>query len=757
MPSAKFSKAITYILNSGEIDRDLKHDIACRLIGESLQVASVSMLMYDAVEDKICCKGSYLAPKAISKFSCPNQILDDIIENISVYEYFDSDVLLGGYSHELKYFQESLFSTNPSFVTQDLFEKCASNWKAEKYRLCYKSYRKACDAETYAIDRTTISGSYFRDLTLRDEFVSDICMKCMVEGPQDEKKYFEVWDSLEISLPKTRVYFVGIPLFANGRYVGILRMTVVEGENGKFDDLYKFVRENGFGKDKKSLNELAERLQNFAQLTSLHLKSNYYIEGYRKLGNIKISEGYLAVNEVELSPDINDICNILATTINCHGIVMRITNDVERISNPPIRGLSSSVDVYLNYIQNAENGEFSNDIANLFTKNDKRAIKAISFALNETSSNNFKIHEYWYDTYPAKDGEAELKLRQALAPDPAIFSDFTPEYIEFLTQSKMSRFVVVPLEFVKAGYIIMINTLNRTFTLSDIEMVLLASKRIGSEVKLLNNISEVKQSEKMNGMINGLQFVAHQVGQLLRSASDKIAEIIYHKRVLEKRDFSEITADDIANVGQIVEKIRLLSFLINQCQKQNLRNRRIQDIAADRLKIERTAIPDFWRYLRNKCLDLDAFAKMEKGIHVWLQNSEEKNVKVETDEGLLSELIYNLLDNAVKYSFEAKEMRSKGVQFDNLNYKSDGNILVKYSVSYSDIILEITNWGIPIPKNEKNSIFRLFYRGSNATHISGSGMGLFLVKKITEAMKGTVEVISQPSKNMTTFKIVINR
>jgi signal transduction histidine kinase len=73
------------------------------------------------------------------------------------------------------------------------------------------------------------------------------------------------------------------------------------------------------------------------------------------------------------------------------------------------------------------------------------------------------------------------------------------------------------------------------------------------------------------------------------------------------------------------------------------------------------------------------------------------------------------------------------------------------------LTLEVTNWGISIPKNEKDSIFGLFYRGTNAIHISGSGMGLFLVKKITEVLSGSIEAITQPSKNMVTFKVVIKR
>jgi hypothetical protein len=62
MPSANFSIDITSIFNNSQLSDDLKHDVRCRLVCENLGVSSVFMLIYNAVEDKLKCRASYIIP-----------------------------------------------------------------------------------------------------------------------------------------------------------------------------------------------------------------------------------------------------------------------------------------------------------------------------------------------------------------------------------------------------------------------------------------------------------------------------------------------------------------------------------------------------------------------------------------------------------------------------------------------------------------------------------------------------------------------
>jgi len=100
------------------------------------------------------------------------------------------------------------------------------------------------------------------------------------------------------------------------------------------------------------------------------------------------------------------------------------------------------------------------------------------------------------------------------------------------------------------------------------------------------------------------------------------------------------------------------------------------------------------------------------------------------DRDAIAQAILNLLDNAIKYSGEIKEI----------------SIEVKTRDSYLNI--EIEDRGLGIPRSEKTKIFEKFYRvGNGLVHdVKGSGLGLSLVKHIIEAHKGKISVESEVGK-----------
>ncbi|WP_343315402.1 sensor histidine kinase [Brucella sp. BE17] len=101
-------------------------------------------------------------------------------------------------------------------------------------------------------------------------------------------------------------------------------------------------------------------------------------------------------------------------------------------------------------------------------------------------------------------------------------------------------------------------------------------------------------------------------------------------------------------------------------------------------------------------------------------------VKINADSGMLDLAIINLLDNAVKYS------------------ASRGAITLSLSLREPHVMIEVSDTGPGIPSEELPYIFDKLMRGSNAETIEGSGLGLFLVAKITEIHGGAVEAESSP-------------
>jgi len=106
-----------------------------------------------------------------------------------------------------------------------------------------------------------------------------------------------------------------------------------------------------------------------------------------------------------------------------------------------------------------------------------------------------------------------------------------------------------------------------------------------------------------------------------------------------------------------------------------------------------------------------------------------KTIKSDTE--LLYQVFENLLSNAVKYSKE------KG--------------LVEFNVKVMDGVMEaeIKDNGIGIPEKEQSQLFDRFFRAKNVGITEGSGLGLSIVKKCVDVLKGEISVDSKAGKGST--------
>ena len=100
---------------------------------------------------------------------------------------------------------------------------------------------------------------------------------------------------------------------------------------------------------------------------------------------------------------------------------------------------------------------------------------------------------------------------------------------------------------------------------------------------------------------------------------------------------------------------------------------------------------------------------------------------------LLSELIMNLMDNAVKYNLE------------------NGQITVSLSKSDDQVALTVSDTGIGIPEEKQERIFERFYRAEESRNkaTGGSGLGLSICKHIVEKHKGTLHISSKEGEGAT--------
>jgi signal transduction histidine kinase len=106
------------------------------------------------------------------------------------------------------------------------------------------------------------------------------------------------------------------------------------------------------------------------------------------------------------------------------------------------------------------------------------------------------------------------------------------------------------------------------------------------------------------------------------------------------------------------------------------------------------------------------------------------------DPAKLQQVIYNLIDNAIKYT------------------PNGGKIRVSLEQVGRDAVLKIADNGMGIPKADQPHVFDRFYRvdKARARDTGGTGLGLSIVQQIVRLHGGSITVQSEPDKG-TTFII----
>ena len=113
--------------------------------------------------------------------------------------------------------------------------------------------------------------------------------------------------------------------------------------------------------------------------------------------------------------------------------------------------------------------------------------------------------------------------------------------------------------------------------------------------------------------------------------------------------------------------------------------------------------------------------------------TELENVSVNGIEQLLSGVVYNLTDNAIKYNHPG------------------GTVTIRLSARGEQAILQVADTGIGIPEESRERIFERFYRvdKSRSKEVGGTGLGLSIVKHAVMIHRGTIHVDSTLGKGTT--------
>ena len=124
---------------------------------------------------------------------------------------------------------------------------------------------------------------------------------------------------------------------------------------------------------------------------------------------------------------------------------------------------------------------------------------------------------------------------------------------------------------------------------------------------------------------------------------------------------------------------------------------------------------------------------------------------VRTDGAKLKHILNNLIDNALKFTKSGEVKISAGISSAPLLAGSPAGGQVGGGARVCYVEFEVADTGVGIPDNALPFIFEKFHQvdSSETRPFGGVGMGLYIVKKFTELLAGTIEVASAPGKGST--------
>jgi two-component system sensor histidine kinase ResE len=117
--------------------------------------------------------------------------------------------------------------------------------------------------------------------------------------------------------------------------------------------------------------------------------------------------------------------------------------------------------------------------------------------------------------------------------------------------------------------------------------------------------------------------------------------------------------------------------------------------------------------------------------HSFVVDLSDEPLGAEADGEKLRRVLVNLVDNAVKFSPDG------------------GAVSVVGQKRSSSIELRVSDQGVGIPEEERERIFRKFYRGSSSVLSGGTGLGLFISRGLVTAMGGRIRVDSVEGEGST--------
>lgn len=234
------------------------------------------------------------------------------------------------------------------------------------------------------------------------------------------------------------------------------------------------------------------------------------------------------------------------------------------------------------------------------------------------------------------------------------------------------------------------------------------------ETKLAHYLSASAVSAK--NFADEKEKVKQLIADISHQTKTPIANLLLYAQMLEEK---ELPMEERAFVQELNRQAKKLDFLI------------VSLVKASRLETGMFVLHPKWDFVDPMLKDVlgQAASKVEsKRLAV---EYEECGLCAYFDRKWTAEAVYNIVDNAVKYTPEG------------------GRIDISVTDTELFVRIEITDTGIGISEADTAKIFKRFYRGACVSEKEGIGIGLYLARQIIMGENGYIKVKSATGKGST--------
>lgn len=248
-------------------------------------------------------------------------------------------------------------------------------------------------------------------------------------------------------------------------------------------------------------------------------------------------------------------------------------------------------------------------------------------------------------------------------------------------------------------------------------------------------VPELRSNDELAGLITKFNSMATSLEQLENSRRSFVANVSHEFKTPmttiggfingildgtippEKQDYYlEIVSSEINRLSRMVT----MMLNISKIETGNA------DLTIEQFDVSQKLVTTFLGFeqlLSKKHIDVDGFSELSQTV-------------IHGDSAMIDQVIYNLVDNAVKFTNEG------------------GRITINAATDKKFAYFSVTNTGKGIPKDDISKVFERFYKvdQSRSTDVKSTGLGLFLVKSIVDLHGGSISVESEPD-NFTRFTV----